>query len=229
VWNESAFWITHYQGFLESFLARRGWPLAKPLSYPLSAATFVAERITKLGTLRAGDVAIEARPTFDDRFDDFWTELKGRSRHLLLATRTHEVLQWHFKYALVNNRLWIATVVDGPRMVAYAIFDRRDRADVGLRRVRLVDYQSLDGSTTLLSPLIGWALEKCREERIHMLEHFGRWLERGEVIDRLAPYRRTLPAWRYVYRASDAGLAERLSDPHAWAPSLFDGDASLVR
>jgi hypothetical protein len=49
------------------------------------------------------------------------------------------------------------------------------------------------------------------------------------VLDRIAPYRRRLPAWIYVYRANDPGLAESLRDPQVWVPSLFDGDASLVR
>ena len=61
-----------------------------------------------------------------------------------------------------------------------------------------------------------------------MLENVGRWLEKGELLDKIAPYRRRLPIWTYVYRANDPGLAESLRDRRAWAPTLFDGDASLV-
>ena len=61
-----------------------------------------------------------------------------------------------------------------------------------------------------------------------MLEYFGRWLEKGGLVDRIAPYRRKLPTWIYVYRANDPELAARLTEPSAWAPTLFDGDASLV-
>lgn len=227
VWNEAAFWITHYQGFLQSLLARKKWPLAKPLSYPLSVAACLEDRLTKTG-LGAGDVEVKACPDFDERFDDFWLDLQSRSPHLLLAVRTRQVLQWHYKYALLNNRLWIATVVDGPRIIAYAVFDRRDRADISLKRVRLVDFQSLDGGTALLSPLLSWAVRKCGHEGIHVLENIGGWLERGELLDLVAPHRRSLPTWRYYYRASSPELAERLRDRRAWAPSLFDGDASLV-
>jgi hypothetical protein len=77
--------------------------------------------------------------------------------------------------------------------------------------------------------LLSWAMKKCRAEGIHMLEHVGRWLEEGEVLDRIAPYRRRLLAWRYAYRANNPELAEGLREPRAWAPSLFDGDASLMR
>jgi hypothetical protein len=111
--------------------------------------------------------------------------------------------------------------------VAYATFERKDKPEAGLKRVLLVDFQSLDGSTTLLLPLLSRALQKCREEGIHVLENIGRWLEKGGAIDTVAPYRRQLSAWAFRYRASDPRLAERLNDRRVWAPSLFDGDASL--
>jgi len=228
VWDESAFWVAHHQGFLASFLTRKGYPLAKPLSYPIAGAMLLREQLSRAG-LRASDVDVEACPVFDERFDDFWADLRTRHSHVLLAMRTRDVMAWHFKYALSNNRAWIVTVVDSGRIIAYAVFDRRDRTDLGLRRVRLVDYQSLDGSTTFLLPLLSWAMKKCRAEGIHMLEHVGRWLEVGEVLDLIAPYRRKLSAWRYAYRANNPGLAEGLRDRRAWAPSLFDGDASLTR
>jgi hypothetical protein len=227
VWDRSAFWITHYRGFLESYLVLKNHPLAKLLSYPLSAAVFLKERLTRKAW-RASEVEVEGCPAFDERFDEFWVELKRRNPHLLLAVRTREVLEWHYQSQLLSNRLWIATVVDGTRLVAYAVFDRRDRPSMGLKRLRLVDFQSLDGGPTLLLPLLSWALRKCREEGIHALECFGRWLEKGELLDTIAPYRRRLPNWRFVYRASDPGMAERLEDPRVWAPTLYDGDASLV-
>jgi hypothetical protein len=228
VWDEAAFWITRHRGFLESLLARSNYPLARPLSYPLAAATLLKERLTTKG-VAASDVEVKACSAFDERFDEFWVDLHTRSPYLLLAVRTREVLEWHFKYALANHQLCILTVVDGGRIVAYAILDRRDRADIGLKRTRLVDFQSLDGGTGLLSPLLRWALRQCRHEGIHMLENVGRWLEQGEVLDLMAPYRRRLPTWSYFYRANQPRLTESLRNRCAWAPSVFDGDASLLR
>jgi hypothetical protein len=228
VWDEAAFWVTNHPAFAKSVLKRRGNPLASALSYPLSAALLLRERFTKTALSRS-DVEVRACANFDERFDDFWIELRRRHPQLLLAIRTREVLAWHFKYALADNRAWIATVVEGGRLIAYAVFDRRYRRDIGLRRMRLVDFQSLDGSTELLPPIISWALGKCRAEGIHMLESVGRWLESGELLDVLAPYRRKLfgTAWLYAYRANNAVLAGQLRDRRVWAPSLFDGDASL--
>ena len=226
LWDESAFWITNYQGFVERLLATKTTGLAKLLSYPFSAAVFLAERITAKG-LRSGDVEVKSVAAFDDRFDDFWMDLKRMNPHVLLAVRTREVLEWHFKHALLENRLWIATVVDNTRLAAYAIFERRDSSGFGLTRMLLVDFQSLDGSTALLEPLLWWALRKCHNEGMHVLQIIGCWLEKGELIEAVAPHRRKLESWRFVYRANNPGLAVTLQNPRTWAPSLFDGDAML--
>jgi hypothetical protein len=226
LWDESAFWITSYREFVKRILDRRAHRLAKPLSYPFSAAAFLKDRLTTKG-LHAGDVEVKSVATFDDRFDDFWTDLKSMNPRVLLAVRTREVLEWRFKYALLESRLWIATVVDNSRLAAYAIFDRQDSSAFGLTRMRLVDFQALDGSTALLEPLLCWALRKCRNAGIHMLEIVGRWLEKGEFIETVAPHRRKLESWRFVYRANHPSLATALRDPRTWAPSLFDGDAVL--
>lgn len=226
LWDQAAFWITHHPGFVQSFLKMKRWPLAKPLSYPFAAAAFLKDCLTPAAFL-GDDAEVTSCQGFDDRFGDFWADLKRDNPRLLLAVRTREVLEWHFQHALRNKQLWIATVVDGARLTAYAIFDRKHSPRSGLQRARLVDFQSRDGSAALLSPILAWALRKCREEGIHMLEVVGRWLEKGEVIDAAAPYRRSLGAWAYFYRANHPELAESLKDPAAWAPSLFDGDASL--
>lgn len=226
-WDEYVFWITKYRGFLERSLRRRHYSMAKPLSYPLAAAVSLKDMLTKKA-LPSSDVEVEVCSGFDERFDDFWMDLRRASQHMLLALRTREVLDWHYKYALLNNRVWIGTVVDRSRIIAYAIFDKKEYPN-GFKQVRLVDFQSLDGGTALLAPLLSWAHGKCREEGVHTLVNIGRWLEKGEWLGGIAPYRRRLPAWVYFYRANDPGLAESLSGPHAWAPSLFDGDANLLR
>jgi hypothetical protein len=228
VWDESAFWVTDHAAFVKSVLKRRGNPLATALSYPLSAALLLRERVTRTAA-PAGDVEVRSCANFDERFDDFWVAMRRRHPNLLLAVRTREVLAWHFKYALAENRAWIATISEGARLIAYAVFDRRYRKDIDLQQMRMVDFQALDGGSELLPPIIGWALRKCSAEGIRMLETVGRWLERGECLNVIAPYRRKLSwGWPPVYRANNARLAADLRNRHSWAPSLFDGDASLT-
>ena len=228
VWDQAAFWVTNYRAFFAAVARPVVRGAAGPLSYALSAAAYLRDRL-RATALREGDVEVQACTAFDDRFDDFWDSLKERFPRLLLAVRTRETLEWHFKYALLKNRLWIATISDASRLAAYAVFEKKDPggALMGLRRMRLVDFQSLDGGAALLSPILSWALRRCRQEGIHLLENVGRWLESGELVHFAAPYRRRLPTWTYFYRASSPGLARSLADGRSWAPSLYDGDATL--
>ncbi len=226
VWNQSAFWITNYQGFVRSFLRTRNCRIDKLLRYPLSGAAFLKDRLTKKAWPEQR-VEVKVCPDFDARFDVFWERLKGNNPRTLLAVRSRQVLGWHFKHALLSNELWIATISEGEDITAYAIFDRRDNRKLDLKRARLVDFQSLDGGTSFLPPLLSWALRKCSDEGIHMLEIVGRWLEKGELIHTLAPHRRKLSSWTFYYRANNPALAESLRDPCFWSPSFYDGNASL--
>ena len=249
VWDEVAYWITNYLRCFQDMVAMKNYrltspfaypswegswthlkamraQLSKPLSYPLAAAAFLKDHLAKT-SLREGDVEVKACSDFDDRFDIFWEDLKKKNRHSLLAVRTREVLDWHFKYALLGNQLWIVTVVDGSRLVAYAIFKKMLNRGSGVKQVMLVDYQSLEASTSMLEPVLSWTLRRCQSEGVHMLEHTGRWLEKGEFIETAAPYRRKLSTWTYFYRANNPELRELLNDRQVWAPSLFDSDATL--
>jgi hypothetical protein len=230
VWDQAAFWIVQPREFLERFLRpklqrARMHSLAKPLSYPLAAGHLVWNQLADKSWAKSGAEIVFCRG-FDRRFDEFWEDFRQSHRRVLLAVRTSEVLDWHFRFALAAKRVWVAAVMQGQRIAAYAIFERKDSA-LGISRMRLVDFQGLQGGSELLTPLISWALAKCREQRIQVLEATGRWLERGESIAQIAPYRRRLSTWTYFYHAHDPELAKNLRDRDAWLPSLYDGDASL--
>jgi hypothetical protein len=224
-WDRAGVWYTHRQRYYETRLRERRWPFATPLSHVLSAPVSLKDRLMTKG-LREGDVEVSACHGFDERFDDFWADLKTKQAHRLLAVRTREMLQWHYRHALLDGDLWIATVLDGGGLAAYATFQRDERPVWGTR-ARLVDFQSLDGSTALLPPLLSWALRQCRDEGIHTFEVVGRWLGAGELLETAAPHPRELPTWKFHYHANTPELAESLRDPKVWAPSLYDGDASL--
>ncbi len=231
-WDQSDFWITHYQGFASSWLNMRALPMARALSCPLSVALYFSDKIAKetfriFGTNRNG-VEVEPCINFDHRFDAFWEALKRKNSHQLLGVRTREMLEWHFRNAILQDKLWILTVMDGSDLAAYGIFYRQDNTSFGLKRVRLVDFQALDErGHDLLLPMLSFALGRCQSERIHMLECVGLCPAKREVSGKLAPYQRRLSSWFYYYKVKDQGLAESLKDPKVWDPSCFDGDASL--
>ena len=227
-WDKSAFWITNYRGFVRSVLNVKSVPMGQIISYPVSAGLFCWDRFKHWETrINGGSAEIELCSGFDGRFDDFWEELKSQNHNILLAARDRETLAWHFRYALMRRNIWILAVSKGGRLAAYAVFDRQDNATFGLKRVRLVDFQALNGFGYALPAALRWMLQKCREEGIHILENVGCWLDRPALPPSPAPYHRTLPSSMFYYNSSDRTLVDILREPKVWAPSSFDGDASL--
>jgi len=223
-WENSAFWITNYRGFVNSNLAKKDWP--KVLSYPGSAALAIRDKLLKRSWPRQSH-KFRLCTEFDERFTAFWEELHRTYPQRFLPTRSREVLEWHFKSSLAQNRAWVLTYEAGSRILAYAIFHRQDSPDVNLKRIRLIDFQTLDGDSEVLVSALAWALRRCREEGIHMLEALGFRPEKQTVINNLAPHLRQLPSWLYFYKARSPGLEKGLQNPNVWDPSQFDGDASL--
>jgi hypothetical protein len=227
-WNRAAFWITNCQGFTACWLAMKNVALAKPLSHVLSVAPFVKQTFSG-ATLHNVATRGELHDCvlIDDRFDGFWSELKRSNPNVLLGVRSREILQWHFQHALSEDRAWLVMASAGSVMKAYAIFFRHDNEALHLKRMRLVDFQTLDKDPALLAQMLGWAISRCRREGIDMLESIGLGTDKGELIGKIAPFNRKLPCWLYFYSAREKRLADKLTDPSVWEPSQFDGDASL--
>lgn len=226
-WDKSSFWITNYRGFSQSALTMKSFPLPKAMSSPVSAALFCWDKVRDTEAPTNGATSeIELCSGFDDRFDDFWEELKHEKRHLL-AVRTRETLVWHFRSSLMRENTWILATSRGSRLTAYAIFDRLDHPTLGLKRVRLVDFQALNGYEPALGSILFCMLRKCRKDRVHILENAGCCLDWQLWPQIPPPYQRTLGCWVYYYKAPNKNLSETLLSPKVWAPSSFDGDASL--
>jgi hypothetical protein len=229
-WDRSLFWITSYQGFTESVLRKKRSVTTKALSYPLSPFVFLRDRLMRR-RFQGKDSGMSVIPCagFDDRFDAFWAALRKKKSNLLLAVRTQEVLEWHFKSALAQDAAWIYAVEGSSGLAAYAVFLRQDQPELGLTRVRLADFKYLEEETgpAQLTAMLQTAIDRCRRDCIHMLEIIGLAPSLERETERLSPYRRDLPSWLYFYKANDSDLAEKLKNAAVWEPSLFDGDSSL--
>lgn len=226
-WTQAAFFVTNYSGFAQSALTLKKLPAPALLRYPAGAALWTRETVTgKRLPSPPRSLRVEQAATFDARFDRFWDELKHRKFEKLLAVRDSRTLAWHFGPALEAKRVWILTL-GAPDLQAYAIFQRHDHADIGLTRLRLIDYQSLDNNPDHFHALLNHTLTKARQEGIHVVERVGLNLPQTPIFDRYAPYRRKLPAWSFYYKADSPSVAKALENPEAWEPSSYDGDASL--
>lgn len=229
-WDRTQFWITNARGFGESLLRKKGWAMAKSLSYPLSVALLLRDHFSIYRFRRNGNrVTVLPCLGFDDRFDAFWLALRERKSKVLLAVRDRQTLEWHFKFPLLQNTAWIYIVEDNRGLVAYSVFLRQDRRQVGLTRVRLADFQCLEQeeAPTLLAAMLQAAIDRCRQESIHMLELIGLPPQLEAVAEGASPHRRRLPNWMYFYKTRDSILGEKLKNPAVWEPSLYDGDSSL--
>jgi hypothetical protein len=227
-WNRSAFWVTNYSGAVRRYLAQnvpRGVfaVVARLLAGPLLLADLCARQERKVKS----PYELRWSTRFDERFEGFWTELQQRSPELFLSSRTRGTLEWHFKYAVRQNRIWVLTVWEGPRLVAYGIFERRDGRAVDLTRIFIVDLQMLGRNPGLASVMISHALSRCRRERIHVLENAGCWLEALQLTAKRPPYHRRLESWGYLYQCRNPRLASVLQSAKSWYPTQLDGDSSL--
>ena len=227
-WDRSAFWVTNYRAFAASLMARKGMAGVTSLSYPLSAGLLMRDTLAGNALWRRHNgVRAQFCTEFDERFDIFWERMRSQRPLQLLATRSRQVLDWHFRHALASNKAWLQTVTKKDELAAYAILCRQDNPSYELQRMWLVDFQALPGQMELLRPILASALQRCHHEGVHMLEAMGFNAEKQRVIDSTAPHYRELGAWRYFYKPKDEQLAESLRNPEVWDPCCFDGDASL--
>lgn len=227
-WSRAAFTITNYRGFAKSGLNVKGIPASGLLSLPLALGLGSIDAV-RGKRFQSADPALtlDFVASFDEAFDLFWKELLAQKPDTLLGIRDSATLAWHFRGPLHAGNAWILIGTRQNQIRAYAIFKRQDHPPSGLSRMRLVDFQSLDPSDVVLPQFIRLAYDRCKHERIHVLEQVGCGLPRMTSFDRIAVYRRSLPAWPYYYNATEDQLDRSLSNPAAWDPSAYDGDTSI--
>jgi hypothetical protein len=226
-WKTVTYWVTGYRGFARRVLQMLGAPLAGPLAIPAASALWVKDVLFARSLPAAtAPVEIEAVSSFDVRFDRFWEELVRQGPETLLAVRDRQALSWHFAIPTRRGQLWVFTASRNGMLRAYCVL-KQQNPQQGLRRMRLVDYQTLERDTDLLPDLLHAALRRCAAAGHYVLEHLGAGLPKMRTFDQCAPHRRKLANWPFYYHAADPALAAELQRPDVWAPSAFDGDASI--
>jgi hypothetical protein len=225
-WTAASYWVTGYTGFARTALTVKKLPAAGVLCYPVGACLSVKDMLVSKRLPRTTGIEVQQASAFCARFEAFWRKLAAE-KAVFLGVRTREVLDWHFGAMLERGNAWLFTVSASDDLIAYAVFQHRDEASIGLRRMRLVDFQSLTKAEECLAAILSKALALARRSGIHVVEKIGLNVKGTELIDACAPYRRKLNAWPSYYHVPDAALSSELESPSAWEPSSFDGDASL--
>ena len=142
--------------------------------------------------------------------------------------RNSQNLNWHFKFPIADKKLWIYSIKgSGGEIKAYAIFLRQDNPKVGLKRARIIDFQSIDDDPDLFTSILSAGIKRCQEEGIDLLEVIGFNSGKRSIMAKYAQHKRRLPSWPFYYKTGSSLLVEKLSDPMVWDPCLLDGDASF--
>ena len=89
----------------------------------------------------------------------------------LLCMRDRAAMAWRFDRPLRAGNALIFSCENGHQeFTGYAVFLRQDSPEIGLRRMRLVDFQSEGDGAKFLHDVIEAALSRCHTEGIHVLE-----------------------------------------------------------
>lgn len=226
-YDRSAFWIIDHQKFAFSLLIKKNLPLPQVLARPIGAVLSAVSWVRNIGRCHPRQhTYIREVNTIDERFDRFWEKLRSQPNRLL-CVRDRAAVAWRFERPLRAGNAWIFSYENGPQGFAgYAVFLRQDSPEIGLRRVRLVDFQSEGDGAKFLHDVVEVALSRCRAESIHLLESIGFGNVRRKQIDALAPYQRQLPSWMFWYKVSEQNpeLEKALLNPDVWDPCTYDGD-----
>ena len=226
-YDRSAFWIIDHQKFASSLLIKKNLPLPQVLTLPVGAVLSAVSWMRNIGRCHPRQhTYIREVNTIDERFDRFWEKLRAQPNRLL-CVRDRAAVAWRFDRPLRAGNAWIFSYENALREFAgYAVFLRQDSPEIGLRRMRLVDFQSEGDGDKFLQDAIEVARSRCHAEGIHVLESIGFGNVRRKQIDALAPYQRQLPSWMFWYKVSDQNpeLAKALLNPDVWDPCTYDGD-----
>ena len=229
-WDRTPAWITGYEALVDDWLTRKNIRLPRPLLCSVGTLLALKDTLSRMrvaiGSRRGMDVEISS--SFDQRFDEFWDRLCARYPDKLLADRSLRTLQWHFHYAMVEDRLWIVTVSERGQLLGYAVFVHLPirTPESSIHRVVLADFQSLEHDDRIFLTVLRSALELCRSRGVHLLITAG-FSASGTDTSRLAPYPRPLPSPHFLYKTNDPQLAKSLACPQVWCPSLYDADYTL--
>lgn len=219
------FWIMDYKRFAEAAVSRCKKLII--IKHFINVFAYIANAISKnKNYVKNPKYDICCIENFDERFDVFWERLKNK-RPALLCYRDMKSLSWHFKYALLKKKAWIFVVEKNHEIVSYSVFIRQDNSGIGLKRMRLADFQSLEDDLFVLRDMVSFAIAKCRSNDVCLLEIFGLDFKKISILKKLYPFSRKLKNPPFFYKTRNIGLAKELEGQEIWDPVLYDGDVSL--
>jgi hypothetical protein len=232
-WATMAAMVTDPRRVARAGLEMAGVPCANVLSGPAAWALRTVDRLRSrpLGPTPDDVEVVESRG-FDDRFDEFWDELRTRYHDTVLAVRDRAALEWRLGVPLRAGTLWVFEARRRGRMRAYLVVKAHYHRPAaahrtrGVHRMRIVDHQSVDGTVDLLPPLVRAAAARCAADGYALLESNACDVPKMHAFDGAAPHRTKKQGWSFYVQTSDESLVPDQGRPGAWDPSDYDGEPS---
>lgn len=226
-YRQVLFWVTDHAGFAGSVLQKLRAPGIPGLTLAVEMGLRCQDLVRRPRVqFRRVDTCLLSR--FDQRFDAFWDILRARGDRFL-AVRTAEALTWQFRPFLEDKSAVILAAMEGQAVLGYMIMRRGDDEKLGLRRLRVVDIQTVRDEADIILSLMVAALEHAARLKVHVVEAVGFHKSKRGVLELLNPQRRVYPSCPYVYKVKKGcePLRDALQNSDVWDASQFDGDASF--
>ncbi len=163
--------------------------------------------------------------TIGPEFTRFWEEQARQARYLF-ASRSPEVMRWHFDLPDSQKSTSVLSCWDGSRLVGYAIV-RHEPPQNGVSRSLLADLMIEEDERELILSLLSAAHASAKKAGSDVFEVLGFPKAIREVCLDARPYSRDYPACPYFYKAREPELRETLKAEDAWYACPYDGDTTL--
>lgn len=230
-YDQVLYWVLDSHGFLKSGLTKKGFGSGMAAAAAAIGAPLLGAASSIGGhRLRGGRGAIDIIGTdkIDDIFDDLWKRKQNETERLL-ACRSAECLRWHFGTDNLAERTRILISSAGGVLQGYAIIMREDAAEIGLKRLKIVDLFVANDDCAVIDGLLHAAAETGRSEGCHVLELIGLPDNlRRQITSRHRPRSRQMPTWPLFYKSMDRGLDGPLGKEATWYVTAYDGDTAVA-
>ena len=224
-YDKVMYWILDYPQFIKSALKKKIKIFIGPLN-------FVAGWILKFYDLIIGrnkifdskKNVIEVK-YFNHEFDDFWNKLAKKNK--FIAERTSAMLKWHFESAMNEQKISVLALYYENNLNGYIIIMRADNNNIGLKRMKIIDIQTLSNNEETATALIANAIIYAQKQGVYVLELIGFGQDIRRQAAKMNPYVRKLSHSPFFYKLISKDLKHAFSDKIEWDASLYDGDGSL--